>query len=495
MKKTLIKISIILGILGIALAANTFTQDRIATKDFVKNSIQKALQDQAISFAQNIKDVKVGAAPDYFAGLTFSLSGSGISSSATSITLTSFTITQSGQKIQTSDLIAGVGNKFYATIEPGSRQKQEVVSCTGVTQNANGTATLTGCSRGLAPVTPYTASTTLSFVHAGGSQVILSNPPQLYRDIINYIDAAMASGAVDASLTAKGIVEKATGAEAASHASVGSGNTSAPLALTTDIASSTRTGANQVVIVASTTGYIDGSFLNGVATISGNNTWTGNNVFATSTTATTTIGSFPAWEIGKQMKVFTSSGTFVPPTGIRFVKVEVIGGGGGGGSGTNDDGGGGGGGGGGYCMTYADVTATSSIGVTVGAAGTAGNSSAGGTGGTSYFSTYCSATGGAGGGRGQAGGTASSGGAGGVGSLGTILVSGGGGGSGIDAGTITLGGAGGSSIIGGGGAGTADNANACGAAGNYGGGGGGSTSTSGEINGCAGAPGIVIITW
>ena len=34
----------------------------------------------------------------------------------------------------------------------------------------------------MSPITPYTASTTLAFVHAGGSQVILSDPPQLFNE-------------------------------------------------------------------------------------------------------------------------------------------------------------------------------------------------------------------------------------------------------------------------------------------------------------------------
>ena len=215
---------------------------------------------QSIKDTQN--DIVLGAAPDYFAATTFVLAGAGVSSSATSITLSSLTITQSGQKIVTADLIAGVGNKFYLTLEPGNRTKQEVISCTVVTQNANGTATLTGCSRGLAPITPYTASTTLQFVHGGGSQAIFSNPPQVYRDIIAYIDAASIAGAVDGSLTAKGIFEKATGAEAAENKQVGTGNTTAPLVLTTDIASSTRTANTaQVVVSSSTTGYIDNSYI------------------------------------------------------------------------------------------------------------------------------------------------------------------------------------------------------------------------------------------
>lgn len=124
------------------------------------------------------------------AGSTYSLAGSGVSSSATSITLQSFTIPQSGQKILDSDL----SDTFYATLEPGSRTRQEIVACTTVTQNAGGTATLSGCSRGMSPITPYTASTTLAFVHAGGSQVILSDPPQLFNEFTAKSNAETVTG-------------------------------------------------------------------------------------------------------------------------------------------------------------------------------------------------------------------------------------------------------------------------------------------------------------
>jgi len=111
------------------------------------------------------------------AGTTYNLSGSGISSSATSITLQSLTIPQTGALITD----AMLSDTFYVTLEPGSKTKQEIVSCTTATQNSGGTATLSGCTRGLLPFTPFTASTTYQFVHAGGSQVIFSDPPQLFE--------------------------------------------------------------------------------------------------------------------------------------------------------------------------------------------------------------------------------------------------------------------------------------------------------------------------
>ena len=124
------------------------------------------------------------------AGSTYNLSGSGISSSATSITLQSFTLPQNGYYIQDSDL----STTFYLTLEPGNRSRQEIVSCTTVTQNGAGTATLSSCTRGLSPVTPFTASSTLQFSHSGGSQVILSDPPQLFNQFVDKDNESVVRG-------------------------------------------------------------------------------------------------------------------------------------------------------------------------------------------------------------------------------------------------------------------------------------------------------------
>ena len=98
-------------------------------------------------------------------------------------------------------------------------------------------------------------------------------------------------------------------------------------------------------------------------------------------------------------QVFTSSGTWTKPTGIKLVKVTVQGAGGGGGNGAHPDTNwGAGGSGGGTAIEVIDVSSISSETVTVGAGGTSG----GGTGGTSSFGSHCSATGGTGGGDGTA---------------------------------------------------------------------------------------------
>jgi hypothetical protein len=111
-------------------------------------------------------------------------------------------------------------------------------------------------------------------------------------------------------------------------------------------------------------------------------------------------------------RVFTSSDTFVVPTGAKVVEVTCIGGGGGGGGGARNlsgDRGGGGGGGGGlsrYLFRAEDLGGVdASITVTVGTGGSAGAATASGTtaldgnngtsGGTTSFGTFLYAYGGA----------------------------------------------------------------------------------------------------
>lgn len=111
----------------------------------------------------------------FVGGKRYKLAGSGVASSATSVILRSFTLPVTDQKIVMTDF----GDIGFGTMEP-STNRQEFISFTGVTQNADGTATLTGLSRGLAPVAPYTASTTLQQAHAGNSIFIISNSPNFY---------------------------------------------------------------------------------------------------------------------------------------------------------------------------------------------------------------------------------------------------------------------------------------------------------------------------
>lgn len=244
------------------------------------------------------------------AGQTYNLAGSGLSQTSSSITLAQFKVTQTGQPILDSDL----GDIFYITLEPGNPAKQEIVSCTTDTQNANGTATFSGCVRGLSPIPPYTASSTLQFSHGGGTQVIFSNPPQFYNEyaalannntftgvqvfpssdpsragIASDVDTSVntafvtfgqlsrqaIAGAANASETVKGIIQLATGVQVASSTS--SGSTGARLVIPASLATSSP-GSNFTlgVPITSNDGKLSALFFNGTAE---NYTYNGTSTF------------------------------------------------------------------------------------------------------------------------------------------------------------------------------------------------------------------------
>jgi hypothetical protein len=365
---------------------------------------------------------------------------------------------------------------------------------------------VTSLTRGIDPSTGTTSNSALKFAHRVGANVKITNYPliQILRNQANgadtypnplryaagvvpstvddltdkaYVDGIAFNGAgvIDASSVARGVVELATGAEAAASTASGS---SGALALPASLATSTynsATAANRL-IVSGAGGKIDDNFI------------------ATSTLfATTSIAGGPIGGLGKNIQVFSSTGTttFSVPTGVKKVEVEVQGPGGGGGG--ND---GGGGGGGGYALKVVDVSATTSVQVYVGPGGAAGTTGGNGAMGTwSTFGTngfYLSASGGTGG-----TGSVGSGGAGGVGSGGDVNSSGSGGGTGAAATSLGIGGTGGASHYGGGGIGSfkSSGTQTGGAGSNYGGGGGGGVAVSGNSDGGAGAQGIVIVRW
>lgn len=432
---------------------------------------------------------------------------SGIDADDTSMTLADGT-TRDG---------ATLSGYYCFTIDANTAQLEYVCGTASSTS-------VTSLERGVKPSDPTATSSALAFRHRRFATVQVTDFPfnQLAQRLLNgtdgfeaalkydgvatstlatdgdhlasvqYVNDATFDGAgvVQASESSSGFVELATGVEAASSTSSGS---AARLALPAAISTSTPPASGHVVPVTGNDGNIDQGFI--PSTISQDMTFTGTNSFSTGTTtfatSTTFVGSFPAYGIGKNIQVFTSSGTFTKPSGVDKVRVQVVGGGGDGGSCNAAGGsgeGGGGGGGGGYAMEYVDISATSTITVTVGAGST------GSGGGTSSFSSFLSATGGAdGAGTGAAG-------AGGVGSGGDINVGGNAGNPGAPESTTTddvgASGSGGGSVLGGGGAGFLTTGTTSGGAGTaYGGGGGGASCNGSSASGGGGQAGVVIVEW
>ncbi len=77
-------------------------------------------------------------------------------------------------------------NNIFLTIEPGT-DNEEIISATGFTVNSDGTVLLdAGIIRGLAAKSPYGATGTAR-AHASGVIIMVSNQPQFYNSIMNYI--------------------------------------------------------------------------------------------------------------------------------------------------------------------------------------------------------------------------------------------------------------------------------------------------------------------
>jgi len=121
---------------------------------------------------------------NYVQGKDYRLAGSGVAATDTSIVLTSMKLPNSGALISMTDF----GEIGFITFEPETN-REENASFTGITQNLNGTATLTGVTRGFTFVSPSTTDTALRKSHSGGSIVRVTNSVQFYENLANRYNA------------------------------------------------------------------------------------------------------------------------------------------------------------------------------------------------------------------------------------------------------------------------------------------------------------------
>lgn len=200
-----------------------------------------------------------------FGGQTYNL-GTSIGSTDTTILLSSFvepvTAIPYTMVLLNTDIAFG-------TIAPKTTSS-EFISFTGITQNANGSATLTGVTRGLAKKYPFTTDAAYKLPHSGQTQFIISDAPQVFQEYVSvpntqtidgvktfsqnvtipvlpiantdaaskgYADGLAIAGAPNATTTVKGIVELATQSEI--DARTATGGTGASLVGTPDLARST----------------------------------------------------------------------------------------------------------------------------------------------------------------------------------------------------------------------------------------------------------------
>lgn len=116
-------------------------------------------------------------------GTQYYLAGAGVNATATTIQLTSLK-TADGRNI-TMSMFGAIG---YAAIDPQTVAKLEDISFTGITQNSNGTALLTGVTRGMDFVTPYAGTASLGTAHSGGATFILTNTAGYYGNQFAFIN-------------------------------------------------------------------------------------------------------------------------------------------------------------------------------------------------------------------------------------------------------------------------------------------------------------------
>ena len=119
---------------------------------------------------------------------SFSLNGSGAIIGSTSVTLKSF-FGIDGVALTMTDF----GNKGFITLEPGNGAYEEQISFSGVTQNANGTATLTGV-KSVIFIDPYTETSGLAKTHAGSTEAVISNTAGFYAELASKVNDETISG-------------------------------------------------------------------------------------------------------------------------------------------------------------------------------------------------------------------------------------------------------------------------------------------------------------
>jgi len=118
---------------------------------------------------------------EYVQAKDYRLAGAGVAATDTSITIVSMTLPNSNALVTMADFGDEIG---FMTIEPETN-REENISFTGITQNLNGTATLTGVTRGLTFVSPSTIDVNLRQSHSGGSIIRVTNSTQFYENLAN----------------------------------------------------------------------------------------------------------------------------------------------------------------------------------------------------------------------------------------------------------------------------------------------------------------------
>ncbi len=252
----------------------------------------------------------------YVQAQPFTFAGSGVNPGETSAVFSSFAGID-GDLLTMTDF----GTKGFMTAEPGSGTLEEAYCFTGIVQNADGSATLSGISN-VGFISPYTETSGFLKSHSGGTIAVITNTAGFYNDFANksddetiaglwqfpnngntpvlgasyvaptldtqvvskkYVDDVAVSGAPDANTTTKGIVQIATGAQLA--AGTGTGSTGAVIVSAGSSFKNTSAGAGDVnkVPVLNSSGVLDQTFLGGARTWTAVQSFTADNAQITTT--------------------------------------------------------------------------------------------------------------------------------------------------------------------------------------------------------------------
>lgn len=114
------------------------------------------------------------------------LAGAGVSLGDTTMTLQSFVTIPDGSGVSIPITMDMFGSKGFGTLEQG-RPREEQISFTGIVQNPDGTATLTGIKNVLFEY-PYTETSGFGKSHAGSVFFVISNNPGLYNSFGNKLN-------------------------------------------------------------------------------------------------------------------------------------------------------------------------------------------------------------------------------------------------------------------------------------------------------------------
>lgn len=89
--------------------------------------------------------------------------------------------------------MANFGSIGFGTLEPGNGTQEEQICFTGITQNTNGTAVLTGVSNVLF-MAPYTQTPGLAKTHPGSTTFVISNTAGFYDKLTSKSDDETVTG-------------------------------------------------------------------------------------------------------------------------------------------------------------------------------------------------------------------------------------------------------------------------------------------------------------